>query len=59
MNSNYQGYIRDHSEEQSNRNQYERCEKDQEVLVNETGEKKTINKATEINMKDAKKIKRY
>lgn len=40
MNSNYQGYIRDHSEEQSNRNQYERCEKDQEVLVNETGEKK-------------------
>ena len=25
---------------QSNRNQYERCEKDQEVLVNETGEKK-------------------
>ena len=39
-NSNYQGYIRDHSEEQSNRNQYERCEKDQEVLVNETGEKK-------------------
>ena len=40
MNSNYQGYIRDHSEEQSNRNQNERCEEDQEVLVNETGEKK-------------------
>lgn len=40
MNSNYQGYIRDHSEEQSNRNQYERCEKGQELLVNETGEKK-------------------